>query len=294
MFKRPAARPAESDSPSLKTSPQPAAERILGIWRLGERLARGAGTDLFAAQPADARGNPRYDYVLKTIAASDANVPTANAIRDAQRRIGQSISAASVTHPNLIAVLDASSSPHAPYIVMPRLDAVAMDRRTTEIPHFAVPIALWWVRQIAQALAKLHSDGWVHGDVKPGNALVDEKGHVTLIDLGFAARTHTPMHRVFRGTPDYASPELTAGTTAALPAMDTFALGRVLWESLAATAPTARQTIEPVAELIENMVATDPLKRPAIDDVVHRLLTLEIQTLGGHIGPTIAAQRQAA
>ncbi|MFG0287666.1 MAG: protein kinase family protein [Rhodopirellula sp. JB044] len=273
-------------------------EKIVGIWRLGSRLTRGTGTELFLAQPADSQGNPRYDYVLKTVAGVVSNdvgdVPAANAIRDAQRQIGQSIQAAGVTHPNLIAILDASASPHAPYVVMPRLDAVSMDQRTQQIEHFAVPVALWWTRQIGQALEKLHAAGWVHGDVKPENILIDAKGHVTLVDLGFAARTHTPMHRVFRGTPDYASPELMSGSTAALPAMDVFALGRVLWESLSATSPVSQHVIEPVAELIESMVASDPLERPTISTVVQRLLSLEIQTLGGHIGPSVTAQRIAA
>jgi serine/threonine protein kinase len=272
-----------------------APEQILGIWRLGQPIASGRATRLYTAQPADSRGNPRFDYVLKTVAIADPSNPaSAQAIREAQRQIGQAVQASQINHPNLIAVLDASDSPHAPYLVMPRLDAMTMNQRTRQIQHFAVPVALWWTRQIAQALAKLHAAGWVHGNVTPANVLVDAKGHVTLIDLGFAARVHTPMHRMFRGTPDYASPELSAGTTAALPAMDTFALGRLLWESLASTVTAPRAVIEPVANLIEKMVAVDPLQRPAIDDVVQQLLTLEIETLGGHIGPSVAARRLAA
>lgn len=264
---------------------------ILGIWRLGTPLATGHGTVLFTAQPADCQGNPRYDYSLKTIDTSQEND---SATRDAVRQIGQSIQAAGVHHPNLVAVLDASTSGHAPYLVMPRLDAEPLSVRIAQMEHFAVPVALWWVRQIAQALEKLHSAGWVHGDLKPDNVLVDSKGHVTVIDLGFAARIHTPLHRVFRGTPDYASPELMSGASAALPAMDVFALGRVLWECLAQTAPIHSATIEPVAELIEQMVLPDPSQRPDSATVVKQLLSLEIATLGGHIGPSVATVRRAA
>lgn len=255
---------------------------ILGIWRLGEKLASGNGTVLYTAQPADSEGNPRYDYVLKTV---ESVTETESVRREAARQITQSTQAAGIGHPNLIAILDTSMSVHAPYLVMPRLDAQPLDVRMRSMKHFAVPVALWWVRQVGQALEKLHSCGWVHGDVKPENILVDDRGHVTLIDLGFAARVHTPLHRIFRGTPEYSSPELTNGSTAALPAMDTFALGRVLWECLAATAPTNSSAIEPVAELIETMVAAEPLDRPDLKQIVQRLLSLEIDTLGGHIGP---------
>jgi serine/threonine protein kinase len=256
---------------------------ILGIWRLGEKLATGSGTVLYTAQPADSQGNPRYDYVLKTVDLSGDNAAMTHA---ASRQITQSAQAAGVRHPNLIAIFDTSISNHAPYLVMPRLEAQPLDVKIESIQHFVVPVALWWVRQAAQALEKLHAGGWVHADVKPSNILIDDRGHVTLVDLGFAARVHTPLHRVFRGTPAYSSPELINGSTAALPAMDTFALGRVLWESLAATAPMHSSAIEPVAELIEQMLTPDPLNRPEIKRVVQRLLSLEIDTLGGHIGPS--------
>ena len=256
---------------------------ILGIWRLGVKLASGNGTVLYTAQPADSQGNPRYDYVLKTV---DSAVEANSVGREAARQISQSTKASGVGHPNLIAILDTSLSVHAPYLVMPRLAAQPLDVRMQSMEHFAVPVALWWVRQVAQAIEKLHASGWVHGDVKPENILVDDRGHVTLIDLGFAAQVHTPLHRIFRGTPEYSSPELTNGSTAALPAMDTFALGRVLWECLAATAPANPSAIEPIAELIEKMVAADPLDRPEAKQVVQRLLSLEIDTLGGHIGPS--------
>lgn len=280
------------------TTMAPPSERILGIWRLGQHLAQGHGSDLHLAQPADSRGNPRFDYVLKTVRQADAeptvNAPATHAIRESQRRITQAIEAAGVTHPHLIAVLDASDSHHTPYLVMPRLETTSMDQRRRQIDHFALPVALWWTRQIAQALEKLHAAGWVHGNVVPANVLIDSRGHATLIDLGFAARTHTPLHRTFRGTPGYAAPELEAGTTAALPAMDTFALGRMLWENLAATVPVAQSVIEPVAELIEQMVAADPQQRPAMNGIVQRLLGLEIETLGEHIGPHLSSRAMAA
>lgn len=262
---------------------------ILGIWRIGEKLASGRGTVLYTAQPADSRGNPRYDYALKTVDADQEE----SALREAARQITQSIQASGATHPNLIAVLDSSIATHSPYLVMPRLDALPLNVRIESMDHFVLPVALWWTRQIAQSLQTLHAGGWVHADVKPENILVDQRGHVTLVDLGFAARTHTPLHRIYRGTPAYSAPELVAGNTAALPAMDTFALGRVLWECLAGTVPVPSAAIEPVAELIEQMVSTDPVQRPASTKIVQRLLALEIETLGGHIGPTSAVRRAA-
>src|SRR5690606_732223 len=47
---------------------------------------------------------------------------------------------------------------------------------------FALRVAL----SAAEGLHAVHRAGLVHGDVKPDNLLVSERGQATLIDLGFA------------------------------------------------------------------------------------------------------------
>jgi serine/threonine protein kinase len=45
----------------------------------------------------------------------------------------------------------------------------------------AATLVLRWFEDLCAALASLHAQGWVHGDVSPGNILVDD-GRVCLID----------------------------------------------------------------------------------------------------------------
>ncbi|MCC9642224.1 protein kinase family protein [Rhodopirellula sp. JC740] len=278
-----------ADTPTCSMN-SPFSQRILGIWRVGTHIAHGEGTELYLAQPAETADSPRWDYVLKTVQTPTSGVPSAGPTR----RISQTIASAGIKHPNLIAILDESDSGTAPYVVMPRLDAVNLTERIDGIAQFALPVALWWTRQLAQAAEALHQNGWIHGDIQPANVLVDSQGHATLIDMGNAARIHSPLQPLFRGTPAYAAPELAGGNTAAIPAMDVFSLGRVLWETLALTQPTASSLMESVAELIEGMVAAEPSERPSSSEVVHRLLQLEIETLGCHIVPERTSTRRAA
>jgi serine/threonine protein kinase len=195
-------------------------------------------------------------------------------------------------------MLDASSTSNQPYMVMPRLEGEPMQSHLESPSSKPLPVALWLVRQTAQALDSLHTTGWVHGDVKPANSIVGSRGHVTLVDLGFASRIHTLPNHHFRGTPEYAAPEALAGSLAAIPAMDIFSLGRVLWQWITRTEQVSQMMLEPVADLVQLMVSKDPDERPTASGVVQLLLQLEIETLGRHIGPanttSVTANRLAA
>ena len=134
---------------------------ILGIWRLGEVIHKSSTTQLLLAQPADAVGSPRWDYVIKRAMSGPDQF-------EGSRQILQSIAAASrASHPNLVALLDASTTSSQPYLVMPRLEGEPMQSHLASVTQKPLPVALWLVRQLAQALDTLHSTGWVHGDVKP-------------------------------------------------------------------------------------------------------------------------------
>ncbi len=206
---------------------------IHGIWRLGEQIHVSKSTELALAQPADA-ASPRWDYVIKRACGDDT---------ESRQQIARfSAAAADAVHPNLVAVLDASTSSPSPYVVMPRLDGHSMQWHLDQSQAKPLPVALWLVRQVAQALGTLHAAGWVHGDVKPANVMVGSRGHVTLVDLGFATRIHTVAARHFRGTPDYCAPETLVENLAAMPPMDIFSLGRILWQWITRTEPVGRHS----------------------------------------------------
>ncbi len=251
---------------------------ILGIWRLGRPIHRSSTTELTMAQPADAAGSPRWDYVVKrTLQRED--------IESCQQITRFAAAAVDAIHPNLIAVLDASTSAVAPYVVMPRLEGMTMQRCLEQAEAKPFPVTLWLVRQVAQALTSLHAAGWVHGDVKPSNVMVGSRGHVTLVDLGFATRVHTVSAGRFRGTPQYASPESLVDNIAALPPMDIFSLGMVLDQWIRREDRLDRQALAPAIDLMIKMTSPDCNDRPAASEVSRQLLRLEIEMLGRHIGP---------
>jgi serine/threonine-protein kinase len=210
-----------------------------------------------------------------------------------------------VANPHLICVLAARVDPLSSYVVMPRLEGATVKHVLGAGGQFSVPQSLWIARQVAEALAALHAEGWIHGDVKPGNIFVSPEGHATLIDLGFALERRefrSPDHHVFVGSCRYVAPEMITSTTGHGPASDIYSLGVTLYEMLTGRSPfdavrpaefalahTRQIPANPrrwvpqiptrVAQLLQQMLAKQPLRRPhGADELVERLARLEVET----------------
>lgn len=259
------------------------AQRTIGIWRLISLMHRGPWTELYLAQPADAAGSPRCDYVVK-IARQPLEQQAEGALQ-----IREEVAAASaVRHPNVMTILDHSLEAAQPYFVMPRIEGSTLETILQDGVAQALPVVLWWGRQAAQGIAAMHAEGWVHRDLKPANMLVSPQGHVTILDFGFATQANNLTDRVFRGTPEFAAPEVLQGDAPVNPSADVYALGRILHEMLFLD-ERERNLPEAVVNLVEETSADDARQRPSAAALIDRLLRLEIETLGRHIRPTSLA-----
>lgn len=108
----------------------------------------------------------------------------------------------------------------------------------TSGPHqsrFKPGVAVAIVRECLSALAALHREGIVHGDIKPANLMLKRTGHLKLIDIGSAFDFRDPP-RDRDCTPVYAAPEVLEHREAT-PRSDLASMGYVLIELLAGQVP---------------------------------------------------------
>ena len=106
--------------------------------------------------------------------------------------------------------------------------------------RFKAGVAVAIVREVLAALAALHREGIVHGDVKPANIMLKRSGHAKLIDMGSAFYFDSPpQHR--ECTPIYAPPEVLENYEST-PRSDLASMGYVLIELLSGTSIFASQS----------------------------------------------------
>ncbi|HEX9834878.1 MAG TPA: serine/threonine-protein kinase [Mycobacterium sp.] len=168
---------------------------------------------------------------------------TASTDADARRRFeAEARAAASLNHPNIVAVHDCGEHNGLPFIVMERLPG-----RTLADEIAMGPMAQHRVRSMLDdvlgALATAHAAGVVHRDIKPGNVLLAQNGvAMKVADFGIAktaGAAHTSTGQIV-GTMAYMSPKRVAGAPASV-GDDLYAVGVMAHEALAGRRPFSQE-----------------------------------------------------
>src|SRR5437868_9960356 len=150
--------------------------------------------------------------------------------------------------------------------------------------------------QMLEGLAHAHARGIVHRDVKPSNVLLadGERVSVRLLDFGLArlpqAETLTAAGDV-PGTLAYISPERLRGQPAT-PAADVWAVGVLLWESLAGRHPFWESSLLETARAIEAGAPPLATVRPDLPRELQRSVDRALDLDPGR-RPSAAALAQA-
>jgi eukaryotic-like serine/threonine-protein kinase len=181
-------------------------------------------------------------------------------------------SAAVLSHPNVVTVIDRGEHAGRQFIVFEFVGGENLKRMIEEQKPLPVSTALQLAVQIARGLSFAHRNGLVHRDVKPQNVLLNGDGHAKVTDFGIARsldvqRGMTETGTVL-GTSDYIAPEQAQGLRVD-EQTDVYSLGVVLYEMLTGEVPFPGENF--VAVAMRHINEPPPSVRPKRPDVSPRV-----------------------
>jgi len=206
----------------------------LGAYEIVELLGSGGSASVYKAF------DPRLDRHVAL------KVFTNSAITDdfRARSEREAKAAAALNHPNIATVYEFGEADHYWFIAMEYVDGVTF-REKLDDAACTVAERLRYLAQVSAALARAHSHGITHCDLKPENVMLTGDGRVKILDFGLArvrsqavapdAVTTSAAARI-EGTIGYMSPEQASGQEPGA-RTDVFAFGCMMFEAIANRLP---------------------------------------------------------
>ena len=185
-------------------------------------------------------------------------------------------SAASLSHPNVVAVFDQGEDGGYVFLAMEYVPGQTLREVLRDGEPLSPRAALDVLESVLQALAQAHATGLIHRDVKPENVILNDNGTVKVADFGLARavadNTATSTSGVLLGTVAYLSPEQVERGVADARS-DVYASGLMLFEMLTATKAFTGETPIHVAYQHVHGGVPSPSSRvpdlpPALDELV--------------------------
>ncbi len=145
-----------------------------------------------------------------------------------------------INHQNLVLLYDIKhvEEHDESWIIMEYMSGNSLRDVLTKNPEgLSIDEAAAWFFSIASGVHRLHDNGYVHRDLKPGNVFFGE-GHVKVGDYGLSKLiSHSQQHNNTRtiGTCRYMAPEIGRGNYGRQ--IDIYALGIILYELLTGDIP---------------------------------------------------------
>ncbi len=176
-----------------------------------------------------------------------------NFVREAQ-------AIARLQHPNIMKIYDIEYDQISKkyYIIAQLILGKTLDKILKEKGIFSPISAVNIILETSKGLSYAHQMGIIHRDIKPGNIMMDDEGHIKITDFGIAyiMDVEKQIEEKIMGTPNYIAPEQCLGIRLD-GRTDIYALGGTFYHLLAGVPPFHGNYT--VAELIQLHLNESPV-----------------------------------
>ncbi|WDU64695.1 serine/threonine-protein kinase [Pseudomonas poae] len=225
---------------------------LAGRYQLERILGTGGMGVVYRARDLlhEAFGEPNSEVALKLLGETFSDSPDAHVLLYSEFALTRSLH-----HRHVVRVFsfEVDIDHQLAFFTMELMQGMTLDRLLMECPQglpwqALQPLAL----QLLDAVAYIHGQGVLHGDVKPANIMLGDEG-MRLFDFGLGhaeAQTAAGLpglsrSRLIAWTPAYAAPELIAGGALSASA-DLYGAACVLYELAQGLRPGERQLNQPL------------------------------------------------
>jgi outer membrane protein assembly factor BamB/tRNA A-37 threonylcarbamoyl transferase component Bud32 len=181
---------------------------------------------------------------------------------------------ATLTHPSIPSIFDYFSGDDRSYLVLEYINGKDLEAVIRDTEGF-LPVAqvISWAIELCDVLSFLHNhkpNQIIFRDMKPSNVMIDNHGHIMLVDFGIAKQFQTGQKGTMIGTEGYSPPEQYRGEATHL--ADIYALGATIHHLLTKKDPR----LEPPFSFEERPIsAFNPDVSSEIEAVISRALSYE-------------------
>ena len=193
--------------------------------------------------------------------------------------------AARLDHPNIARVYYVGEAEQWNYIVFEFIDGVNVRDLVSMGGPLPIDDAVYYTRQIAEALEHAFERDVVHRDIKPSNILVTAAGIAKVVDMGLArnvgmeqSSADATASGVTLGTFDYISPEQARNPRDADVRSDLYSLGCSLFFMLTGKPPFPEGTV--LQKLLKHGSVPPPDPRAWREDISDQLYLILMKLMG--------------
>jgi serine/threonine protein kinase len=201
--------------------------RVVGGFRIETLIGKGSSGVVFRA----VQESIERPVALKILTSKWASDPT-----NLARFRREAISAARISHPHVVSVIDYGESSGLFYMAMTYIEGQSLGAILKNRPSLGYASVARIGFQMGTALDAIDQVGLIHRDIKPANIMMANRDSgAYLTDLGLAKATDNSQDITLKGftvgTPNYIAPEQALAEDELTIACDVYSLGATLYHA---------------------------------------------------------------